>query len=78
MKTNLERLQMVIIDRYCIEAQEINENSNLEEDLGMDSLDVVEFTMELEKEFDIVISDTEMEEWVTVQDVLNTLEKHTN
>jgi acyl carrier protein len=39
-------------------------------------LDVVELTLEVEKEFDIRISDKEMEEWETVKDVLDSIENH--
>lgn len=46
--------------------------SYLRDDLGQDSLDRVEMTMEIEKEFNIVISDDEVTEWKTVQDVIET------
>jgi len=76
MKTNLERLQMMIIERIPFEGGEISLELNLHNDLELDSLDVVELTLEVEKEFDIRISDTEMEEWETVKDVLDSIENH--
>lgn len=45
--------------------------SSFKEDLGADSLDVVEFVMELEEEFDIEISDEEAEKISTVGDAVN-------
>jgi acyl carrier protein len=76
MKTNLERLQMMIIERIPFEGGEISLELNLHNDLELDSLDVVELTLEVEKEFDIRISDKEMEEWETVKDVLDSIENH--
>jgi acyl carrier protein len=76
MKTNLERLQMMIIERIPFEGGEISLELNLHNDLELDSLDVVELTLEVEREFDIRISDKEMEEWETVKDVLDSIENH--
>jgi acyl carrier protein len=78
MKTNLERLQMIIIERIPFEGEEISPELNLHNDLELDSLDVVELTLEVEREFDIRISDKEMEEWKTVKDVLDSIENHKN
>jgi acyl carrier protein len=73
MKTNLERLQMIMLDRGQIEVDSLVPEANLTIDMDLDSLDIVELTLDVEKEFDIRISDREMEEWVTIQDVLNSI-----
>ena len=52
--------------------------SNLRSDLGLDSLDVVELLMELEKKYKIRIPDDELERVVTVQDVVNLVEQFIN
>lgn len=54
-----------------LESSEITEETNLKD--FMDSLDVVEFTMELEKETDKSITDSSVESWETVKDVIDTL-----
>lgn len=73
MKTNLERLQMIMLDRGQIDVDALVPEANLTTDMDLDSLDIVELTLDVEKEFDIRISDKEMEEWVTIQDVLNSI-----
>lgn len=53
----------------------ITPESNLFHDIGMDSIDLVEICLELEREFKIVIYDNELETWRTVKDIINTLNK---
>lgn len=54
---------------------EVSEESSLANDLGFDSLDVVELTINVEKEFKIDISDDEVSEVKTVKDVIDVVEK---
>lgn len=54
---------------------EVTEESSLANDLGFDSLDVVELTINVEKEFKIDISDDEVSEVKTVKDVIDVVEK---
>lgn len=54
---------------------EVTEESSLANDLGFDSLDVVELTINVEKEFRIDISDDEVSEVKTVKDVIDVVEK---
>lgn len=56
-----EKMINYLCEKYLFEPHEINENSKLEDDLALDSLDKVEFVMEMEKEFDLFISDTDAE-----------------
>ena len=56
----------------------VSENVTLEtrlESLGLDSLDMVEFVMELEEEFDITVEDSAAESWQTVGDIISYVEK---
>lgn len=55
---------------------EINNTDRLDEDLGGDSLDLIETTMALEDEFGIEIPDEFAEQWITVQNVLDYIEKN--
>ena len=67
----LERVKSIIVDRLGVEEGEIKLESSFKEDLGADSLDVVELVMELEDEFDMEISDEDAEKINTVADVVN-------
>jgi acyl carrier protein len=58
-----------------IEGAEITEQSNLVNDLGLDSLDTVELTLGLEERFGIEIPDTELEGVTTVGDAVTLIEK---
>jgi acyl carrier protein len=67
----LERVKSIIVDRLGVEEGEIKLEASFKEDLGADSLDVVELVMELEDEFDMEISDEDAEKMNTVGDVVN-------
>jgi acyl carrier protein len=67
----LGRVTKIIVDRLGVDKSEVKLESSFKEDLGADSLDVVEFVMELEEEFDIEISDEEAEKISTVGDAVN-------
>ena len=67
----LERVTTIIVDRLGVDKSEVKLESSFKEDLGADSLDVVEFVMELEEEFDIEISDEGAEKISTVGDAVN-------
>ena len=49
----LEKLQSLIADQLGVDENTITMDTNFEEDLGVDSLDIVELSMALEEEFDI-------------------------
>ena len=53
----------------------ITPTTHLIDDLGADSLDVVEVVMQIEEEFDIEISDEEVEKLTTVQEIIDYVEK---
>ena len=52
----------------------INDESRLIEDLGLDALDVVELTIDLEEAFGIEIADEQVEGWQTIGDVIRCVE----
>lgn len=54
----------------------VTSDASLKDDLGFDSLEIVEITMELEKEFHISIRDEDAEKWQTVKDVTAYIESH--
>ena len=64
----------VVVEQLNVSPDEVKEESKFVEDLGADSLDVVELVMALEEKFDIEIPDDEAEKIQTVQDVLSYVE----
>lgn len=75
MATVLERVTKVVVDRLGVEESEVKPEASFREDLGADSLDVVELVMELEDEFDMEISDEDAEKIATVGDAISYIEK---
>jgi len=67
----LERVTKIIVDRLGVEESEVTLEASFKDDLGADSLDVVELVMELEDEFDLEISDDDAEKIATVGDAVN-------
>ncbi|KZO01855.1 MULTISPECIES: acyl carrier protein [Bacillus] len=67
----LERVTKIIVDRLGVEESQVTLEASFKEDLGADSLDVVELVMELEDEFDMEISDDDAEKIATVGDAVN-------
>lgn len=73
--TVLERLTKVIVDRLGVPESDVTLEATFKEDLGADSLDVVEFIMEVEDEFSVQVADEDAEKLVTVGDVVKYLEE---
>jgi len=71
-----ERVKKVI--KESLAKDSVTESSNFIDDLGADSLDVVEIVMDLEEEFGITIEDTDAEHIRTVGDAIEFLEKILN
>ena len=67
----LERVSKIIVDRLGVDEDDVKMEASFKEDLGADSLDVVELVMELEDEFDMEISDEDAEKIATVGDAVN-------
>ena len=65
-----EKIKGIIADRLGIDENEIKLESNFVNDLGADSLDVVELVMALEEEFEVEIADEDAEKVGTVSDVV--------
>ncbi|NEO82785.1 MAG: acyl carrier protein [Spirulina sp. SIO3F2] len=66
-KTIFERIQGVITDQLDVSAEEVKPESSFADDLGADSLDIVELVMALEEEFDVEIPDDAAEGIDTVE-----------
>lgn len=71
----LEKIQAMLAEALNLPFEKVVPEAKIVEDLGADSLDVVELLSRLEDEFGIVIPDDEVENLVTVGDVATELEK---
>ncbi|HEX5563600.1 MAG TPA: acyl carrier protein [Sporosarcina sp.] len=78
MLSVLERVTKVVVDRLGVDESEVKPEASFKDDLGADSLDVVELVMELEDEFDMEISDDDAEKIGTVGDAVKYIEEKVN
>ncbi len=70
----LDEVKAIVVEQLSVNEDEVKEGAKFVEDLGADSLDVVELVMALEEKFDIEIPDEEAEKIQTVGDALNYIE----
>ncbi len=73
MATLEDRLKGIIVDQLGVEAEKVTANASFINDLGADSLDIVELVMAMEEEFDLEIPDEDAEKIKTVGDALSYL-----
>ena len=76
MVTIFERVKKIVVEQLGVEEQEVVPSANLVDDLGADSLDLVELIMALEEEFSspsqkVEIPDEDAEKILTVQDTID-------
>lgn len=74
MATVIERVTKVVVDRLGVDESEVKLEASFRDDLGADSLDVVELVMEFEEEFDLQIDDEDAEKIATVGDAVSFIE----
>jgi acyl carrier protein len=75
MASNVEgKVRQIICEQLGVNEADVTLDASFIEDLGADSLDIVELVMALEEEYDMEISDDEAEKIRTVQDVVNYIE----
>jgi acyl carrier protein len=68
--TTFEKVKQIVCDKLGVDESRVTEAASFVNDLGADSLDVVEFVMEVEKEFKIAIPDEEATKLATVGDAV--------
>ena len=71
----LEKIQGMLAEALNISVDKVTADAKIVEDLGADSLDVVDLLSQLEDDFGIIIPDEEVESLVTVADVAAAIEK---
>jgi acyl carrier protein len=75
--TNVEgKVKKIIAEQLGVAEDEIKTTSSFIEDLGADSLDIVELVMAMEEEFEVEIPDEEAENIKTVQDAVTYVNTH--
>ncbi|HEX9058840.1 MAG TPA: acyl carrier protein [Clostridia bacterium] len=72
-----EKVKKIIVEQLGVEEEDIAMESSFIDDLGADSLDIVELIMALEEEFDIEIPDSEAEKITTVGDAVDYIKNNT-
>ena len=70
-----DKVKEIIVDQLDVDADKVTNGANIQDDLGADSLDVVDLVMSLEEEFDIEIPDEAVEGIKTVGDIVKYLEE---
>ena len=71
-----DKVAQLIANRFSVDASTVTEGMTFQQDLGADSLDVVELVMELEDEFGVQISDEDAENISTIGDAVNYIASH--
>ncbi len=72
----LEKVKKILSEQFDVDAEEINSETTLQDDLGADSLDVVDLLMSIEDEFEVEIPDEEVENIKTVGALVEYIESH--
>jgi acyl carrier protein len=70
-----ERVIDIVCENLAVNKEQVNRNTSFQEDMGADSLDIVELVMELEEEFEITIPDDQAEKIKTVGEAIDYIER---
>jgi acyl carrier protein len=71
-----DKIKAIIVDQLGVEDEEVTPEASFIEDLGADSLDIVELIMALEEEFEIEVPDEDAEKLMTVGDAIDYIKEH--
>ncbi len=73
----IDKVKQLIAEQLCISTDDIKDDANIIEDLGADSLDVVELLMSFEDEFKVSIPDDQLENLKTIPQIVKTIDEYT-
>ena len=75
MSETADRVKKIVVEHLGVEPDKVTEDASFIDDLGADSLDIVELVMAFEEEFGVEISDDEAEKIRKVRDAVDYIEK---
>ena len=73
-----EKVKQIIVEQLQVDEAEVTPGASFQEDLGADSLDIVELVMAFEEEFSVEVPDEDAEKLQTVGDVIKYIEEKTS
>ena len=76
MSETADRVKKIVVEHLGVEADKVTEDASFIDDLGADSLDIVELVMAFEEEFGVEIPDDAAEKIATVKDAITFIDEH--
>ena len=76
MSETAERVKKIVVEHLGVESEKVTEEASFIDDLGADSLDIVELVMAFEEEFGVEIPDDAAEKISTVKDAITYIDTH--
>lgn len=76
MSETADRVKKIVVEHLGVEAEKVTEDASFIDDLGADSLDIVELVMAFEEEFNVEIPDDAAEKITTVKDAIDYIEQN--
>lgn len=76
MNTIFEKVKALIVDQLGVAESSVDMDTDIVRDLGANSLDIVDFILALEEEFDVNITDDDAKELVTVEDIVEYIKEN--
>ena len=70
-----DKLKELVVDQLGVEEDEVTMEATMQDDLGADSLDLVDLVMSVEEEFGVKVADEDLENINTVGDIVNYIEE---
>jgi len=77
MASIAERVKQIIVEQLGVDESQVDDNASFVDDLGADSLDIVELVMAFEEAFELEIPDEDAEKITTVKDAVSYIENKT-
>ena len=71
-----QRIKEILAEELSVDISEINPETNLKDDLGADSIDMMQVVVVLEQEFNVEVDTSDLASILTVQDIINYVESH--
>ena len=76
MSETTDRVKKIVVEHLGVEEDKVTEDASFIDDLGADSLDIVELVMAFEEEFGVEIPDDAAEKIMTVRDAIEYIDKN--